>query len=92
MKEMMFSNEALRKMIVPLFLEQFFVMLVGLADTFVVSFAGEAAVSGVSLVEFLQYDLYLSVHGPGIPGERLSSASISEGNSLIGRGRASVSY
>ena len=50
MKEMMFSNEALRKMIVPLFLEQFFVMLVGLADTFVVSFAGEAAVSGVSLV------------------------------------------
>lgn len=50
MKEMMFSNEALRKMIVTLFLEQFFVMLVGLADTFVVSFAGEAAVSGVSLV------------------------------------------
>ena len=45
-----FSNTALRKMIIPLFLEQFFVMLVGLADTFVVSYAGESAVSGVSLV------------------------------------------
>ena len=37
-------------MIVPLFLEQLLIMLVGLADTFVVSYAGEAAVSGVSLV------------------------------------------
>ena len=37
-------------MIVPLFLEQLLVMLVGLADTLVVSFVGESAVSGVSLV------------------------------------------
>lgn len=37
-------------MILPLLAEQFMLMLVGLADTFVVSFAGEAAVSGVSLV------------------------------------------
>lgn len=46
----MFSNADLKKLIVPLFLEQFFVMLVGLADVFIVSFAGQAAVSGVSLV------------------------------------------
>lgn len=37
-------------MILPLLLEQFLMMLVGLADTFVISYAGEAAVSGVSLV------------------------------------------
>ena len=37
-------------MVLPLFLEQLLVMLVGIADTFVVSFLGEAAVSGVSLV------------------------------------------
>ena len=37
-------------MILPLFMEQLLVMLVGIADTFVVSYAGEAAVSGVSLV------------------------------------------
>ena len=37
-------------MIVPLFLEQLLVMMVGIVDTFVVSFVGESSVSGVSLV------------------------------------------
>lgn len=37
-------------MILPLLMEQFLLILVGLADTMVVSYAGEAAVSGVSLV------------------------------------------
>ncbi len=46
----MFTNEDLRKMIVPLFFEQLLVMLVGIADTFIVSCVGESAVSGVSLV------------------------------------------
>lgn len=43
-----FTNRQLSIMIIPLFLEQLLVMLVGLADTFVISFVGEAAVSGVS--------------------------------------------
>lgn len=46
----MFTNKDLKNLIVPLFLEQLLVMLVGIADTFIVSHAGEAAVSGVSLV------------------------------------------
>lgn len=46
----MFTNKDLRNLIVPLFIEQFLLMFVGIADTFVVSFASEAAVSGVSLV------------------------------------------
>ena len=46
----LFSDQELKKMIVPLFLEQLLVMLVGLADTLVISYAGESAVSGVSLV------------------------------------------
>ncbi|MGN0266788.1 MAG: MATE family efflux transporter [Lachnospiraceae bacterium] len=46
----LFSDKSLRAMIIPLFLEQLLVMLVGLADTLIVSYAGEAAVSGVSLV------------------------------------------
>lgn len=45
-----FSNLDLKRMIVPLFLEQLLAMLVGVADTFMVSYAGDAAVSGVSLV------------------------------------------
>ena len=45
-----FTNRDLARMIVPLFFEQLLVMLVGLADTFFISQAGEAAVAGVSLV------------------------------------------
>ena len=46
----MFSNRDLRNLIVPLFLEQLLVMLVGVADTFIVAIVSEEAVSGVSLV------------------------------------------
>lgn len=46
----MFSNKQLNNIIIPLFMEQLLVMLVGIADTLVVSYAGEVAVSGVSLV------------------------------------------
>lgn len=57
---MPFSEKDLQKMIVPLFLEQLLVMLVGIADTLVVSYAGEAAVSGVSLVnQFNTIFIYL---------------------------------
>lgn len=56
----LFSNKALKAMIVPLFFEQLLVMLVGMADTLVVSYAGEAAVSGVSLVnQFNTIFIYL---------------------------------
>lgn len=47
---LLFTNKQLKNMILPLLMEQFLLMLVGLADTFVVSYVGEAAVSGVSLV------------------------------------------
>lgn len=56
----LFSNRDLKAMIIPLFMEQLLVMLVGMADTLVVSYAGEAAVSGVSLVnQFNTIFIYL---------------------------------
>ena len=59
-EQMPFSNKDLKAMIVPLFLEQLLVMLVGMADTLVVSYAGESAVSGVSLVnQFNTIFIYL---------------------------------
>ena len=42
-KRKLFSNVDIKEMIVPLLLEQMLVMLVGVADTFMVSFAGDAA-------------------------------------------------
>lgn len=59
-QEGLFSDSRLKAMIIPLFLEQLLVMLVGIADTLVVSYAGEAAVSGVSLVnQFNTVFIYL---------------------------------
>lgn len=56
----LFSNKNLKAMIIPLFLEQLLVMLVVMADTLVVSYAGETAVSGVSLVnQFNTIFIYL---------------------------------
>lgn len=49
----MFSNKDLKILIVPLIIEQFLAIAVGMSDTVMVSFAGEAAVSGVSLVDMV---------------------------------------
>ena len=46
-----FDGKTLRNMIGPLFLEQFLLLAVGLADTLVISHVSEAAVSGVTLVD-----------------------------------------
>lgn len=48
---MLYSNRDLKKLIVPLLVEQVLAIAVGMADTIMVSAAGEAAVSGVSLVD-----------------------------------------
>lgn len=50
MKNKMFTNRQLGRLILPLLVEQLLVMLVGMADTIMVSAAGEAAISGVSIV------------------------------------------
>ena len=48
---MLYSNQDLKKLIVPLVFEQLLALLVGLADTLMLASVGEAAVSGVSLVD-----------------------------------------
>lgn len=52
-KRQIFTNKHLRALIIPLIIEQLLILLVGIADTLMVSYAGEAAVSGVSLVNQL---------------------------------------
>lgn len=49
--EVRFSNRDLRKLIVPLVIEQLLAITVGLADSLMVARVGEAAVSAVSLVD-----------------------------------------
>lgn len=48
---MLFSNRDLKKLMIPLVIEQLLAVTVGFADTIMVSNVGEAAVSAVSLVD-----------------------------------------
>lgn len=48
---LLFSRDALIRLIIPLIIEQLLLMTVGMADTVMVTTAGEATVSGVSLVD-----------------------------------------
>ncbi len=47
----LFSRQMLTRLIVPLIIEQFLLMTVGMADTVMVTTAGEHAIAGVSLVD-----------------------------------------
>lgn len=49
----LFSNTDLRKLIIPLVIEQMLAMMVGVVDTMMISHVGESAVSGVSLVDMI---------------------------------------
>lgn len=57
-----FGNHELFALILPIIVEQLLTMLVGIADTLMVSYAGEAAVSGVSLVNQLN-NVFIFVFG-----------------------------
>ena len=50
-KKMLFSQDALKKLLWPLIIEQFLAVAMGMADTVMVASCGEAAVSGISLVD-----------------------------------------
>lgn len=58
--EYRFSNRDLRKLIIPLIIEQFLQISVGLVDSVMVASVGEAAVSGVSLVDSV-FILFINV-------------------------------
>ena len=51
MQKYLFDNRALVSLMIPLIIEQFLAVLVGMADSIMIANVGEAAVSGVSLVD-----------------------------------------
>ena len=57
-----FSNQDLWRLILPILVEQLLALLVGIADTLMISYAGEAAVSGVSLVNQLN-NVFIFIFG-----------------------------
>ena len=85
-----FSNKDLKTLIVPLFMEQLLAVPVGVADTFMVSYAGEAAVSGVSLVNmfntiFLYLFSALAAGGAIVVSQYIGSKDQDNGNRSSGQ-------
>ncbi len=75
-ERLLFDNRALAALILPLVVEQFLAVLVGMADSVMVASVGEAAVSGVSLVDnimilFINLFSALATGGAVIAGQYL---------------------
>ena len=77
---MLFSNKDLRKLIIPLIIEQILAVLVGSVDTMMISTAGEAAISGVSLVDMINVVIITLLASLATGGSVVSSQ-------LLGAGR-----
>jgi len=82
-KPFLFSNTDLRKLILPLVFEQALALTVGMADTMMISSVGEAAVSGVSLVDMLNVLLFsvmsaLATGGAVVASQNLGAKKIAE--------------
>lgn len=70
---MLFSDRDLKRLVVPLLLEQTLVVLIGMADTVMVAFCGETVVSGVSLVDSFNTLLRLVLSALSTGGAVVSS-------------------
>lgn len=81
----MFSKQALRKLILPLFLDQLLLVLVSIVSTMLLSYAGEAAVSGVSLVEMVNVLLINILTAIAMGGAVVVAQFIGSQNMVIAR-------
>ena len=84
----LFSNRDLLALIIPLVIEQLLSILVGMADTVMVSSVGEAAVSGVSLVDNVMVLLInifaaLATGGAVIAGQYLGQNNIKQARNAV---------
>ncbi|WP_205737052.1 MATE family efflux transporter [Acetobacterium paludosum] len=81
----LFTNNDLFKLFIPLVIEQFLEYMVGLTASILVAHVGEAAVSGVSLVEFVMALLIsifaaLATGGAVVAGQYMGNKQMKEAN------------
>lgn len=77
---MLFSNKDLKRLIIPLVIEQLLAVTVGFADTIMVSSVGEAAVSAVSLVDGINILLINIFAALGTGGAVVAAQFIGQGS------------
>ncbi len=85
---MLFSRKDLIKIIVPLLIEQCLGVTIGLADSMMVASAGEAAVSGVSLVDTVNLFLMYIFTALGTGGAVICSQYVGKKDYEAARGAA----
>ncbi len=84
----LFSNRDLRRLIIPLIIEQFLLIFVGLADSIMVASVGEAAVSAVSLIDSVMILLInaftaLATGGAIVAGQAIGRGAPEEGCRIV---------
>ena len=79
-RNLLFTNKELVMLIWPLVIEQSLAVLVGMADTVMVSSVGEAAISGVSLVDMINYLIFTIFAALATGGAVVTSQAIGEKN------------
>ncbi len=82
---MLFTKANLKKLVIPLIIEQLLAVSVGMVDTIMISSAGEAAVSGVSLVDTVNILLInifsaIATGGAVVAGQYLGSKNEKSAN------------
>ena len=83
----MFDNKVLKNLIILLVIEQNLIMLVGIMDSIMVSSVGETAISGVALVDMINYLItvilaYLATGGAVIISQYFGSKIILKATNL----------
>ena len=89
LERQMFSNLDLKKLIVPLIIEQVLVMMVGMVGTMMVSHAGEADMAGVSLSDMINGVFQYVFSALATGGTIVVSQYIGSGDTEKGRKSAS---
>ena len=89
-KERLFTNKMLIRLIIPLMIEQGLSILVGMMDGMMVSSVGEAAISGVSLVDMINNVLLslfaaLATGGAVVTSQYLGARQMENANRSIGQ-------
>lgn len=83
-----FTNKDLALLFIPLIFEQFLEYLTGLFDSIMVAHVGEAAVSGVSLIEFiiqliLSFFIALATGGAVVAGQYIGKKEMPKANKTV---------
>lgn len=89
-QQRLFSNKMLIRLLIPLFIEQGLSILVGMCDGVMVSSAGEAAISGVSLVDMINAVILtlfaaLATGGAVITSQFLGARKLKEASCSVGQ-------